>query len=211
MENYSVYIHRFPNGKNYIGITSQLIKRRWCRGSTYSYHKRMFNAIKKYGWENIQHEVLYSGLSKMEAEKIEIELIKSFKSYLYEFGYNRDLGGNSTGKVSEQSKIKMSIAKLGTKKSKEFCEMIKNVHIGNSYRKGKNHSSETKERMRIAKIGNTYNAKKIVQMTLSDEIIKFWDSISEVERELGFKNSCIVSNLKGRSKSSYGFKWKYYE
>lgn len=211
MENYSVYIHKFPNNKVYIGITSKLVKRRWCRGSTYSYHKRMYNAIKKYGWDNISHEVLKSGLTKIEAENMEIELIKLHKSYLYEFGYNRDMGGNSAEKISEASRIKMSNSKKGIKKSDEFCKMISDVHKGNTYRKGAVLSIDTKEKMRNAKIGKTYNAKQIDQLTLNGEFVKTWQSILSIERELGFLNSPIVNNLKGRSKSSYGFKWKYHE
>ena len=211
MENYTVYIHIFPNKKVYIGITSQLIKRRWCRGSTYSYHKRMYNAIKKYGWDNIIHEVLHTGLNRKEAELIEVQLIKQYKSYLYEFGYNRDMGGNTYEKISESTRLKMSKAKLGIKKSDEFREMISRVNIGNSYRKGNKVSEKTRKKMSEAKLGKTYNARKIIQMDLSGKYIKTWDSIMNIEKELGFLNTAIVNNLKERSKSSYGFKWKYYE
>jgi hypothetical protein len=38
-----------------------------------------YNAIKKYGWENIKHEVLFEGLTKQEADKKEIELITYYK------------------------------------------------------------------------------------------------------------------------------------
>lgn len=208
---YTVYIHKFPNGKVYIGITSKNVKRRWCRGSTYSYHKRMYNAIKKYGWDNIEHLVLFDNMCKDEAEKKEKELILHYKSYLLEFGYNRDMGGNVSGKVSDESKNKMRMAKLGTKRSPEFCDMIKKVHTGNSYRKGAVLSVETKRKMSESKIGKTCNARKIDQLDLKGNLIKTWDSILSVERELGFNNSSIVNNLKNRSKTSYNFKWVYHE
>ena len=31
-ENYTVYMHRFPNGKVYIGITKQTVEERWRNG-----------------------------------------------------------------------------------------------------------------------------------------------------------------------------------
>ena len=34
-ENYTVYMHRFPNGKVYIGMTSKKPEDRWKRGSGY--------------------------------------------------------------------------------------------------------------------------------------------------------------------------------
>ena len=46
------------------------------------------NAIKKYGWANIEHKILYTNLSKEEAEQKEIELIKEYKSNKREYGYN---------------------------------------------------------------------------------------------------------------------------
>lgn len=148
---------------------------------------------------------------RYEGENMEIELIRFHKSYLYEFGYNRDMGGNSAEKISEASRVKMSNSKKGVKKSSEFCEMIRNLHKGNTYRKGAILSIDTKQKMSNAKIGKTYNARKIDQFTLNDEFVKTWNSILSIEKECGFNNSCIVNNLKGRSKSSYGFKWKYHE
>ena len=61
MRKYKVYKHTFPNGKIYIGITSKKnVKRRWGNGgSGYKDQTYMRNAINKYGWENVKHEILY--------------------------------------------------------------------------------------------------------------------------------------------------------
>lgn len=92
--NYSVYMHIFPNGKRYIGITSNEVNRRWEKGSGYKKQAKMKNAINKYGWENIEHIVLLCNLSKEEACKKEIES-KCDDSTLYEFllekGIDNDL------------------------------------------------------------------------------------------------------------------------
>lgn len=108
MDNYTVYMHRFPNGKVYIGITSQKPEYRWGNGSHYKNQSLVFNAILKYGWDNIQHIILFEGLSKEEAENKEIELISVYDSTNIEKGYNIELGGSSTGKHSELTKSKMS-------------------------------------------------------------------------------------------------------
>lgn len=113
--NYLVYKHTTPNEKVYIGITSQSTYDRWGKnGRRYSgqpFHK----AIKKYGWDNINHEILFENLSKEEAEAKEVELIDFYKSNQKEYGYNilRGLyeGNLNNPKIKEKalSKVKKKV------------------------------------------------------------------------------------------------------
>lgn len=90
---YTVYKHTNKiNGKVYIGITSQNVKRRWQNGAGY-YGTYFYNAIKKYGWNLFTHEILYENLTQEAACKCEKELIKEYKSDCREFGYNVAEGG----------------------------------------------------------------------------------------------------------------------
>ena len=117
-ENYTVYMHRFPNGKVYIGMTSKKPEDRWERGSGYR-TQNVFKAILKYGWDNIEHIVLFDALSKDDAEKKEIELIKLYQSSNPKYGYNIDLGGNYAGKHSAETCEKISASKKGWNPSEE--------------------------------------------------------------------------------------------
>ena len=109
---YSVYKHTFPNGKVYIGMTGQEPEKRWANGWGYitrpegsrNYNKvsRIGKAIVKYGWNNIKHEIVYSNLTKEEANKKEEELIVKYKSDNDEFGYNYTKGGRNL--LSEERK-----------------------------------------------------------------------------------------------------------
>ena len=47
----------------------------------------------------------------------------------------------------------------------------------------------------------------ILQFTKNGEFIRKWDSAIQAERELGFCNSGINKNLKGKLKSAYGYIW----
>lgn len=105
--NYKVYMHRFPNEKVYIGITKQPVEERWRNGEGYK-SQLVHRAIEKYGWGNIEHIVLASCLSKKDAEDMEIQLIKDFKSTIPEFGYNVGNGGNCVGTHSEETKRKIA-------------------------------------------------------------------------------------------------------
>lgn len=115
---YKVYIHEFPNGKVYIGLTSGSLFRRWgSNGVGYRSQKLMWRAINRYGWDNIIHDVLDVDLTKDEAEEVEKEWIAYYNSTEREYGYNLREGG-STSKHTEESKKKMSQAQKGEKHSR---------------------------------------------------------------------------------------------
>mgnify|MGYP002514545584 CR=1 FL=1 len=80
MKNFCVYIHTFPNKKVYIGITCQKPKWRWQNGNGYKFNVKLSNAIKKYGWNNISHDIIFSGLNEKEAKQKEVYLISKFNS-----------------------------------------------------------------------------------------------------------------------------------
>lgn len=98
MDNYKVYLHIFPNNKKYVGITKQEVNKRWSNGKHYK-NQMVGNAIKKYGWDNIEHKIVATNLNKQDACKLEQELIKKYKSNQKEYGYNLSIGGD-VGKAS---------------------------------------------------------------------------------------------------------------
>lgn len=109
MEKYIIYKHTFPNNKIYIGITCNDINKRWKNGLGYITQPNIFNAIIKYGWINIKHEILYENLSKQQAFELEENLIISSKSYLKEFGYN--INSNKNKLKSKNNKTHSQIMK----------------------------------------------------------------------------------------------------
>lgn len=91
---YFVYKHTVPNGKVYIGITCSIdVDFRWRDGFGYTKNKPFYSDIEKYGWDNIKHEILYNGLSPVEAQRVERSLIKEYNSIDPQYGYNLDDGG----------------------------------------------------------------------------------------------------------------------
>lgn len=140
-KNYIVYRHTSPSGKVYIGITSKKPEYRWSNGNGYKDSPKFYNAIKKYGWNNFKHEILYSGLNEISAKMIEEDLIYYYKSL--NISYNITDGGDGTKGVimSEESRLKMSNAKKGKP----------------SNRKGFHLSEETKEKLRQANLGKHHS------------------------------------------------------
>lgn len=88
-ENYTVYRHRFPNGKVYVGMTSQEPELRWDNGRGYEENRKMFSAILEFGWRNISHEIIASGLSEEEARERERREIESYGDDAFRITFNK--------------------------------------------------------------------------------------------------------------------------
>ncbi len=135
---YCVYKHTLPkeiSGKDndmvYIGITSQQPERRWANGLGYTYNSYFYKAIKKYGWNNFNHEILFSELTHDEANKKEVELISFYDSINRSKGYNFQTGSSDEYHYSE-----------------EIVEKLKKSHGGkNNGMYGKKHSEKSKKLM----------------------------------------------------------------
>lgn len=86
--DYKVYVHIFPNGKRYVGCTGTSLKTRWNGGLGYREQPNVFEAILKFGWNNIKHYVVFDNLTKNEAMFYEAMLIYGWKTYRKSIGYN---------------------------------------------------------------------------------------------------------------------------
>lgn len=89
---YCVYEHIFPNRKRYIGISSDAEKR-WRNGKGYETQPKVARAIKKYGWDNIGHNIIVDNVTKEQAEQLERYLIAVTDSI--DDGYNTAIGGDN--------------------------------------------------------------------------------------------------------------------
>ena len=103
--HYTVYKLTDPNGIIYIGCTGKTVKERWRNGWNYTWHSRMFEAIREFGWENFEKKILCEKLTCEGAEKLEKWFIAYYDSTDPKKGYNRALGGLGKGaRMSEATK-----------------------------------------------------------------------------------------------------------
>jgi group I intron endonuclease len=100
------------NGKQYVGQTTQTLKRRWnfhvCGRSGCIALK---SAFEKYGKENFKIEPLFVASSLEELDEKEVEFISSMNT-IAPNGYNLTSGGERPV-FSEETRKKMSDAKVG--------------------------------------------------------------------------------------------------
>lgn len=86
---YTVYIHKSPNGKVYVGKTCTPLNRRWKSGVGYSENKSFYSDIQEFGWESISHLRSPDTYTLDNASKIENYLIDKYRSCDTAYGYNR--------------------------------------------------------------------------------------------------------------------------
>ena len=203
MENtrlFSVYRHTSPSGKVYIGITSQEVTARWQNGKTYKDSTHFKRAIRKYGWKNIKHEVLFTNLTKERAISLEISLIRHYKNL--GISYNITDGGEGTNGFhhSVESRQKMSMimkARCQTDYGKLLCS------LGGKTNKGKKYNRRTG----FSK--GSYNMKTVVQLTKEGNIVAKYISVRDVYRHTDFSYNCLCQALRGKRDGLYkGYIWK---
>ena len=220
-KSYCVYKHTAPNGKVYIGVTSQMLKRRFNNGKGYFHNEHFKRAILLYGWENIKHEVLKNGLNREEAIDEEKRLIAFYNSTDQTKGYNLMTGGDGLGthtqetckklsllatgnkwcvgrKLRDETKEKIGAAQLGRKQTDE-----RRAHVS-ACLKGRKQTDEHIARRSASK------CKPVSQYLSGEEIAQYPSAKAAAESVGGFKGN-ITSCCRGRLKTIYGFAWRYAE
>lgn len=160
---YTVYKHTAPNGKVYIGITKQKPEQRWRNGNGYKNNKHFYNAILKYGWKNIKHEIICQApLSSAQVGAVEKSFIHLYDSTNPDKGYNNSIGGEcGTLGVhpSDETRRKISEANkrayiLNPELRRKISESQKGRIPWNKGQKGvQHHSSEARKKMSESRKG----------------------------------------------------------
>lgn len=219
-----VYEHvNLFNNKRYIGITSQIPEVRWQRGGGYRENTIFFRAIKKYGWDNFEHNILYEGLSNREALEIESTLIKKYKSlgvsYNISDGYEElgiskripiivyDTGGNYVGAYISIHKASIE---LGIPETNITMALSNKYNITQA--KGYVFLKEGDNILdKLDKVNKRHSSARrpVIQLTKNGQILAEFNSVSDAANSLGCGTGSISNCLKGRYKTAAGYKWRY--
>ena len=185
------------------------------------------NIVEKHGYIV---EIIKECLTEERAFEKEKEFIALYKKYGWCEANFTDGGEGASGRVlSEESKLKMSKSHLGKKPwnkgkthiyseatllkmriaSKENYankrEVLKEANIGNTYRKDKKHSTETK-----LKISKTKNSKYF-SVFKENIFVGTWLSQAECAQKLGLQRTLINACLKNRRDNHKKYTFKYKE
>ena len=194
---YTVYVHISPSGKYYIGITGGNPEQRWKNGNGYSQNNHFMKSIKKYGWDNFQHEIIADKLSYEEACNFEILLIGKFNTTNRENGYNHSTGGKTSSigyARTAEYKHKISESTRGKKKTKEHVLKLSRIVIcitteeiftsmkdaSDKYKVSFSHISHCCSGKRKTAGKHPETGEKLIWMYYEDYIIKSKEEIEEI-------------------------------
>lgn len=184
----AIYKITNPKGNIYIGKTINISN----RIKDYKYLKckaqpKIYNSIRKYGWENHKFEII---LKTDNLEIAEIKLIEYYNSF--NKGLNLTFGGD------------------GAKGTDKLRERLSILHKGNTYRKGKKVSEEGRINIASGRLGKPSNHRvPILQYDKKLNFIQSWNTLTEASLKNNVLITSITNNLTGRSNSAGDFIWKY--
>ena len=220
---YIVYQHKNKiNGKIYIGITSRTPQERWGNnGCNYKSSPHFYSAIQKYGWDNFEHNILFTNLTKEQACLKEQELIKHFNSMDRSFGYNSTSGGEFFV-MNVETKQKISQSMKGNKNSLgHICSEEKKKKISDAQKDRKlaeEHKQKLSEAAKKRHVPCSEEKKKILSQAYPHkrkvyckELNKVFESVQECSRFIGAPATNISKVCGGKGKTVKGYHLKYYD
>ena len=145
------------DNKIYFGVTTQKggFDRRYTNNiEKCTRNKHLKNSIQKYGIDNFEIDKEFDvAYSKEELDKLEDMYIKLYDTTNPNYGYNKMYGG-SNGKASEETKMKIGLARKGNHHSEETKMKLSDTKTGEKNPNyGKHHSEKTKLKMHEAHKG----------------------------------------------------------
>lgn len=212
------------NGKQYVGQTTQSLFRRWHLHCSKSGRcLAMKSAIRKYGKENFSIKSIYVASCLEELNQMEREFINKYNT-LFPNGYNLTIGGSSRTVFSEETRKRMSDAKIGhipwnkglTKEDPRVVSYIRSGTKSHAYGKAyhsRPHSEETKIKISKSNTGRKLKEELRKNFIKSRHRIsirciengKIYVSIKEASLHLSILESGISNVLAKRRKTVGGY------
>lgn len=205
---YTVYIHRSPTNKCYVGITHIKPEYRWNEGRGYQQNKHFYSAIQKYGWENFEHIIVARNLPFNVACEMEQHLISELKSNQRKYGYNKSVGGEKTALGAHYTTVFSDAHK---KALSDAWIHRKEKGLGVPWNKGK-HLKGTGILDNFIKAGkqNSENKRKsICQIDpVTKEVVATYISVTEAANTLGKTYNASISRALHTGIKAHGYYWK---
>ena len=201
MDNWKVYCHIFPNGKKYVGITHRTVEERWGKQGEGYKGQVVYDAIQKYGWDNIEHKILKENLNQEQACYYERAYIKAWGSHTSMNGYNCTWGGEGTSPYNEEAIYKM---------------WLKNPsldYVANVFNCNKDTVRKVLDRFGVSKIGRGSKVlmHKVNQYDLTGKYLATYESYKAAAKAIGGSDANIRRCVHGEQKSANGYIWRDYE
>lgn len=158
-----IYKATRPNGKCYVGQTIESLetRKRNHKSSSKIHGFKFANAIKKYGIDGFNWEVICEGILEKHLDEYEIWYIDFYCSYRVGYNCNEGGGGQRGFKHSDATKEKIRKTKIGTKHT-NYIRKIPVINWGEHSVDAKLNWQKVKE-IRSKYIPYKYSSRKLAK------------------------------------------------
>ena len=213
MSHYTYMVTNNINGKVYVGSHSW--KGEGLDPNYYGSGTAITRAVKKYGKENFQVEVLYfyDTVEECRADEERILTEYNVKDCPHSYNLKNSAIGFTSGDITEDTKRKMREHKFSDEHRKKLSQALKGKTLSEEHRKNISQAmkGKTSDKHR-KKLSQAQNYEKIPIVAIDkNNKVKIFESIIECARQLNLDNRNIYYCLKNRQKSTGGYIIKYLE
>lgn len=234
-----IYKITSPTNKIYIGQSWDVVHRKNHYSSSLAKgQKHLHNSLKKHGWDNHKFEIVHelpNDVTQEVLDNYEILCINQYKECGFEMMNIRE--GGSKGKHNSSTKQLISqntkgiprptlLNRIITKKTRDrigkanskpkpegFGKLISLSNIGRKLTEEQKQKLRKPHNVKIPTlqkgIPKLKLCKKIGKLDNNNQLIKMYNSVSEAALENNTSIGNISTVLKGKTKTTAGYKWLY--
>lgn len=216
---FTIYKYLSPSKRNYIGITKypEVRKKQHAQKEyTFEDTTKFANAIRKYGYENFQYEVLETVETLELACEREIYWIEFYDSV--NSGYNISPGGNVPVNICYADRVVDDIRHVLTNTTKKIAEIAKEFNVSNGYvsniKNGKCRSLQPLIRENQMQKGSKNSQSKLSEEQAKNirERLQAGEKRRDLQREYGVSKTLIqviaTNQAWNHVESDYSYKKK---
>lgn len=174
------------NGKVYIGQSRDIKHRRCCHEYDLKNNRHKNPHLQRAYNKNPEAFTfdIVCTCKEEDLDELEIFYIRKYRSTDQEHGYNLDSGGNSSGRVSEETRAKISKSKIGN-------QAMKGIKLSDEWKRHLSEAQPHKKRIECIETGVIY------------------DSFADAARKTGLNRTKIVSCCTGKRNMTGGLHFRY--
>nr|DAO35045.1 MAG TPA: intron associated endonuclease [Caudoviricetes sp.] len=198
------------NNKVYIGITTKTLehrKRIHIRDSktkdTYFYR-----ALRKYGENNFEWEIIDSAETMEELEELERYYINLYDSFNNKKkGYNSTSGGHNLYEITDEERHNRSKRAKGKNNPMYGVESpMKGKHFTEEHKSKISNSLKKSYRPHVVG-GSNPSAKKVINLDTKE----IFETLTDASKKYGISRQMIGKVCNGHNKTAKGFRWAFIE